>query len=341
MGVVHASMLESCLAGGQRSRVAELLCAGPGCGLHPALPSTPLTPPLASPDHPHAPARPLPQIGKLLVELSRSQDHEIGDGTTGVTVRSSGGGGGEQGHSACLEAGCRAAGLPALALRRAPLMRQALPAPRLHPCRSLRVRCWSRPRRCWIAASTRCVSQRATKWPARWRCRCGAGRDAGGAQAGMGGWLRDGRGGDDTACRRASARAHSPPAAAPPHHHHRTQRLDEIATTFEFSADSAEPLVKTCMTTLSSKMCVHFLFWCLICGRLSCLHLPPLVPACCLQLALGAQRPAASQHSRGPAPAAPPRPAAAWAATSGRWRRCACRRCWGWRTWSARTSTST
>ena len=26
------------------------------------------------------------QIGKLLVELSRSQDHEIGDGTTGVTV---------------------------------------------------------------------------------------------------------------------------------------------------------------------------------------------------------------------------------------------------------------
>ena len=28
------------------------------------------------------------QIGKLLVELSKSQDHEIGDGTTGVTVRS-------------------------------------------------------------------------------------------------------------------------------------------------------------------------------------------------------------------------------------------------------------
>lgn len=27
------------------------------------------------------------QIGKLLVELSKSQDHEIGDGTTGVTVR--------------------------------------------------------------------------------------------------------------------------------------------------------------------------------------------------------------------------------------------------------------
>ena len=26
------------------------------------------------------------QIGKLLVELSRSQDHEIGDGTTGVVV---------------------------------------------------------------------------------------------------------------------------------------------------------------------------------------------------------------------------------------------------------------
>lgn len=26
------------------------------------------------------------QIGKLLVELSKSQDYEIGDGTTGVTV---------------------------------------------------------------------------------------------------------------------------------------------------------------------------------------------------------------------------------------------------------------
>ena len=26
------------------------------------------------------------QIGKLLVELSKSQDHEIGDGTTGVVV---------------------------------------------------------------------------------------------------------------------------------------------------------------------------------------------------------------------------------------------------------------
>ena len=26
------------------------------------------------------------QIGRLLVELSKSQDHEIGDGTTGVVV---------------------------------------------------------------------------------------------------------------------------------------------------------------------------------------------------------------------------------------------------------------
>ena len=34
------------------------------------------------------------QIGKLLVELSKSQDHEIGDGTTGVTVRSWAGRGG-------------------------------------------------------------------------------------------------------------------------------------------------------------------------------------------------------------------------------------------------------
>lgn len=32
------------------------------------------------------------------------------------------------------------------------------------------------------------------------------------------------------------------------------QRLDEIAATFPYSADNHEELVKTCMTTLSSKM---------------------------------------------------------------------------------------
>jgi T-complex protein 1 subunit epsilon len=30
------------------------------------------------------------QIGRLLVELSKSQDHEIGDGTTGVVVLAGG-----------------------------------------------------------------------------------------------------------------------------------------------------------------------------------------------------------------------------------------------------------
>jgi len=34
------------------------------------------------------------QIGKLLVELSKSQDHEIGDGTTGVVVLAGAGDGG-------------------------------------------------------------------------------------------------------------------------------------------------------------------------------------------------------------------------------------------------------
>lgn len=34
------------------------------------------------------------------------------------------------------------------------------------------------------------------------------------------------------------------------------QRLDDIASTFEFSAEQHEELVKTCMTTLSSKMWV-------------------------------------------------------------------------------------
>ena len=34
------------------------------------------------------------------------------------------------------------------------------------------------------------------------------------------------------------------------------ENLESIATTFEFSVDDYEPLVRTCMTTLSSKMCV-------------------------------------------------------------------------------------
>ncbi len=32
------------------------------------------------------------------------------------------------------------------------------------------------------------------------------------------------------------------------------KRLEEISTKFEFSRDDMEPLVRTCMTTLSSKM---------------------------------------------------------------------------------------
>ncbi len=36
-----------------------------------------------------------------------------------------------------------------------------------------------------------------------------------------------------------------------------TEHLQSIATSFEFSRDNYEPLVRTCMTTLSSKMCVR------------------------------------------------------------------------------------
>eukprot|EP00887_Chlorella_sp_A99_P000362 scaffold13.g362.t1 len=92
------------------------------------------------------------QIGKLLVELSKSQDHEIGDGTTGVTV------------------------LAGALLEKA----EALLDRGIHPLR--------------IAE------------------------------------------GYEMACRVA------------------LRRLDEIAETFEFTADDYEPLVKTCMTTLSSKI---------------------------------------------------------------------------------------
>jgi T-complex protein 1 subunit epsilon len=92
------------------------------------------------------------QIGKLLVELSRSQDNEIGDGTTGVVV------------------------LAGALLEHA----EALLDLGLHPLR--------------IAE------------------------------------------GYEMACRVAVA------------------RLEEVADRFVFSADDVEPLVKTCMTTLSSKM---------------------------------------------------------------------------------------
>ena len=93
------------------------------------------------------------QIGKLLVELSKSQDHEIGDGTTGVVVMA----------GALLE---QAEGL----LDRG-----------IHPLR--------------IAE------------------------------------------GYEMGCKAA------------------TDNLDAIAHKFEFSKDQLEPLIQTCMTTLSSKMC--------------------------------------------------------------------------------------
>jgi len=92
------------------------------------------------------------QIGKLLVELSKSQDHEIGDGTTGVTVLA----------GALLE---QAEGL----LDRG-----------IHPLR--------------IAE------------------------------------------GYEMACKVAIS------------------KMEEIATTFEFDINNIEPLIKTCMTTLSSKI---------------------------------------------------------------------------------------
>jgi T-complex protein 1 subunit epsilon len=92
------------------------------------------------------------QIGRLLVELSKSQDQEIGDGTTGVVVLA----------GALLEAA------------------EGLIDRGLHPLR--------------IAE------------------------------------------GYEMACRVATA------------------KLDSIATEFEFGVDDLEPLIKTCMTTLSSKM---------------------------------------------------------------------------------------
>eukprot|EP00854_Cymbomonas_tetramitiformis_P016159 gene16159-19170_t len=92
------------------------------------------------------------QIGKLLVELSRSQDHEIGDGTTGVVV------------------------LAGSLLEQA----EGLLDKGIHPLR--------------IAEGYEMASKIAVK------------------------------------------------------------RLEEISDVFEYGVDDYEPLVKTCMTTLSSKM---------------------------------------------------------------------------------------
>lgn len=92
------------------------------------------------------------QIGKLLVELSKSQDHEIGDGTTGVVVLAG-----------------------ALLEHAEPLLDMGI-----HPLR--------------IAE------------------------------------------GYEMACKVA------------------TENLEKIKSKFDFSKDDIEPLIKTCMTTLSSKM---------------------------------------------------------------------------------------
>jgi T-complex protein 1 subunit epsilon len=94
------------------------------------------------------------QVGKLLVELSRSQDAEIGDGTTGVVVLA----------GALLE------------------QAESLLDRGIHPLR--------------IAEGFEAASKVAVA------------------------------------------------------------RLAEIADTFHFGPDHTEPLVRTCMTTLSSKMCV-------------------------------------------------------------------------------------
>lgn len=124
------------------------------------------------------------QIGKLLVELSKSQDHEIGDGTTGVVV-----------------------------LAGALLEQVIIPLDILAAQRS--------------SETPPCMPD----------CKCDA-------QAEM---LLD-RGihplriaeGYERACKVS------------------VEHLDSIAHTFTFSKDDMEPLVQTCMTTLSSKMCARF-----------------------------------------------------------------------------------
>ncbi len=147
------------------------------------------------------------QIGRLMVELSKSQDHEIGDGTTGVVVLA----------GALLEAA-------------EPLLDMGI-----HPLR--------------IAEGFEMA-----------------------AKVGAGGWGMHGGGGGGGrmqvalapgahACAHAIAR--EPPAAAMMHcrlgsdAHPRqvaADNLSKIATRFEFSREHYEPLVTTCMTTLSSKV---------------------------------------------------------------------------------------
>ena len=124
------------------------------------------------------------QIAKLLVQLSRSQDYEIGDGTTGVVVLA----------GALLEqvlyqcTGLRSDGplwaskfvlLPAgISWQCVGWFANAPCAPVLQGRYSVQLLCHEvcgvidhvcRQRSCWIWASTRCAWQRGTRWPARWR----------------------------------------------------------------------------------------------------------------------------------------------------------------------------
>ena len=176
------------------------------------------------------------QIGKLMVELSKSQDHEIGDGTTGVVVLAGAPGGGSnvgggrgrpRAVGGCLVGdgsnprggGGAQDGRP----RARPLVRGAAQTP--HPAR--RGAAGERRTRCERRAPPPSTPPRA---PA------GALLEHAEGLLDMGIHPLRIAEGYEMACKVA------------------TENLDAIATKWEFDRENVEPLVQTCMTTLSSKV---------------------------------------------------------------------------------------
>jgi hypothetical protein len=249
------------------------------------------------------------QIGKLMVELSKSQDHEIGDGTTGVVVLA----------GALLEMAepLLDMGIHPLRVAEGYEMACKVAIDNLEKISSefdfsnenieplARVCMTTLSSKVWVASTGAVPRDDAVIVPCAAGLPPAACRSSGCLQPATagGGPYRAAhlQGGGCTCIILQSQRASLPPQGAPPR----------------------------------------------CCSRRSrCLRLGASAP-CWLRPLASPPRLASVGSAAQPPPRPPPHThtplprTAAWAASSAPWRRCASRRCWPWPTWSARTSTWT
>jgi TCP-1/cpn60 chaperonin family len=162
------------------------------------------------------------QIAKLLVQLSRSQDYEIGDGTTGVVVLA----GALLEQVLSISSTCRWCFFGVDRCGHAEIEDQ-LPL--------------ARPPKGWaqkVQHVSRAAFSRLHVGGQRWGLTLRLGMPPAQAEKLLDMGIHPLRvaEGYEMACKVAIA------------------RLEAIADSFEFSTDNLEPLIRTCMTTLSSKM---------------------------------------------------------------------------------------